>query len=57
MEAYGKNVLVFKNMESTLKILDMKKQDVAVTTKINNGQTYAEFDGRGKFKAVISTDK
>jgi len=56
-EAFGKNVMVFKNMENTLKILDMKNQDVVVTTKISNGLTYAEFEGRGKYKAVVPMDK
>ena len=51
--AYGKNVLTFKNLTKTIKIIDSDKQEKECKILTMDNFEYIEFFGRGEFKIIL----
>ena len=51
--AYGKNVLTFKNLTKTIKVIDSDKQEKECKKLKMDNFEYIEFFGRGEFKIIL----
>lgn len=53
LETYGKNVLIFRNLSSPLRILGPGGKPVSFERHDQDNRTYIEFGGRGTVRAVL----
>ncbi len=53
IEAYGKNVLTFKNLDKHVILTDENGENISYTTQKMDDLTYVEFKGRGNFEVSM----
>ncbi len=53
LETFGKNLLIFRNLSSSPKILGPDSKPVRLVRHDQDGRTYIEFDGRGIMQAIL----
>jgi len=53
IEAYGKNVLTFKNLDKYVILTDENGENISYTTQKTDDLTYLEFKGRGNFEVSM----
>jgi hypothetical protein len=54
LDAYGRNTLVFRNVAGRrIRVVDDRGRPATLRRKTVSGRTYVEFDGAGRFSAMI----